>query len=120
MIEIQGQEGVLVIIVLLFIYAFVSFGWLRKKYKIEKEGFYLFGKTKGQRFGESIIIVIAFMSIFVWQSPIMFLFLLYTLFFGFRSFMEWKNNKDNKVYLLTLNNVLMVAMFSVVYYFLLM
>ena len=114
--------GIFIVLILLFILLLISEWWLKKKYRIEThKGFFYKWVNKIHLCIEIALlivfgVVIWFVEIYNFSIVIPFFFVL----FIFRTIMEWKYNREKKIYIITfLYSIFYFVVFGMLLYIIL-
>ncbi|XHU78711.1 DUF4181 domain-containing protein [Peribacillus simplex] len=106
-------------IIVFFIIAIVFERWLKKKWKIKKsKGHFYKAVNPFQRWTEMAMIIAFLISIWFVDNPTSWLIGYFLISLSFRAFMEWKYNREEKEYILTLYSMFIYLLVLVIGFYL--
>lgn len=118
------MAGFILVMFFLVIYLVVSDYRLRKKFSIQKRGEFFYRQVNKIHFWAEIILLIIALPVIGFLAGIGFfpaILIFFVFLYGLRGWMEWKYEKEEKNYILTLNGFvafIIAAAATTIFYFL--
>lgn len=105
--------------IVVLVFAILSERWLRKKFKIDKPKRFVYRSVNTfQKWIERTIIIAFLISLWFVDHTLPLLIAFFLVLTSFRTFMEWKYEREKKEYIITLFSIfLYLLIFGLAFYF---